>query len=81
MTIIARHTTEKNWSVAIIFRPVEAGKVLKAHFEVVRVCPEGVCVALDRTMTEKEARKRANALWLVEMGRGPKMIGCGPGAI
>lgn len=78
MTIIARHTTEKNWSVAIVAKPVEAGKVLKAHFEVARVSPEGVYVVLNRTMTEKEARKSANELWLVEMGRGPKMIGCGP---
>ena len=81
MNVIACHATEKNWAVAIIFKPAEAGKVLKAHFEVARVSPEGVCMTAHRTATEKEARKLANEFWMKEMGRGPKMIGCGPGAM
>jgi hypothetical protein len=67
---IARHMTNRGFSIAIIRNGYSGGKV----FQVVRANEASQYITIHNAKSEQEARKLANKEWLADMGRGQEMI-------
>ena len=67
---IARHMTNRGYSIAIIRNAFSGGK----GFQVVRADRQSQYVNLHNAASEQEARKLANKEWLADMGKAPAMI-------
>lgn len=79
MALIASHNTQQGWAVGIVSE--KHYRTGEEFFKIVRMDRNSVYVVTNYADTEVKARELANKLWLQEMGRGEKMIGCGPGAL
>lgn len=64
--VLARHNTERGYSVAILLH--------SNGYQIVRINDEGVYITFDWATTEAKAREIANALWLRDMGRETMIV-------